>query len=513
MEINVKNKIFHFTRITLSILCLCIFSSHANAAKNQTEIQNRFDSIYFYTATQLSAQNPALALHVADSLYQHAETPLIRIKSLMLKSSLYQSQGSVENAISTAISAQKVASENRNYEWIARISGFLSSQFRGLGLNNWGKKYLKEGIAASQKLKDNNQYLYQAMVNQEQVYYLLDEKEIDTNSAIILLNSAGEKFRKLPSKRDQEYFFATNEELYAEVYYHKKAYKTAIAHLYNAIEWAKKSAGDSSDVHQRSYALLADCYLNLKDNGKALFFLNKTEELLKRSANFQVRINYYETAADYYRQTENLVQYAHYNNLFLKASKQSELENSKSVNLVLSMLDERNNELKRNTAITIALIIIFSMLASALIYKYNKKTEASSNKTENETNTAEKKETKLAISATVEKKILDGLTLFEESERFREKNISLTILAGILGVNTKYLSYVLNKYKQKDFNNYVNELRINYAIQKINNSPDYCSYKISYWAEDCGFSSHSKFTAIFKAVTGTTPSEYLLSKK
>ena len=83
------------------------------------------------------------------------------------------------------------------------------------------------------------------------------------------------------------------------------------------------------------------------------------------------------------------------------------------------------------------------------------------------------------------------------------------MLAGMLNTNTKYLSHVLNTYLNKDFNSYINELRIRYIIAKIEQNDVFKNYKISYLAEEAGFSSHSKFSAIFKSVTGFSPSTFL----
>ncbi|RTZ46822.1 hypothetical protein EJ377_15815 [Chryseobacterium arthrosphaerae] len=47
----------------------------------------------------------------------------------------------------------------------------------------------------------------------------------------------------------------------------------------------------------------------------------------------------------------------------------------------------------------------------------------------------------------------------------------------------------------------MNRLRINYIVDKLINDEKYRQYKISILADECGFSSHSKFAAVFKAVT------------
>ena len=70
-----------------------------------------------------------------------------------------------------------------------------------------------------------------------------------------------------------------------------------------------------------------------------------------------------------------------------------------------------------------------------------------------------------------------------------------------------YLSYVINK--KKNFNIYVNELRILYIQDKFKNEKKYKTYKIAHLAELSGFSNHSVFTKVFKQVTGIPPSQYI----
>lgn len=115
----------------------------------------------------------------------------------------------------------------------------------------------------------------------------------------------------------------------------------------------------------------------------------------------------------------------------------------------------------------------------------------------------------LSILKETEDKILRQLDKLEKGTLYTQNNISLSSLATKLKTNAKYLSYVINNYKKKDFNNYINDLRIEYIIDKITNDREYIDYKISYLAKECGFSSHSKFSAAFKKVTGLTPSTFI----
>lgn len=115
----------------------------------------------------------------------------------------------------------------------------------------------------------------------------------------------------------------------------------------------------------------------------------------------------------------------------------------------------------------------------------------------------------LSIPKETEDLILSKLEKFEAGKKYLGKDFSLAQLAALLDTNTKYLSEVINKYKRKNFNSYTNELRIGYIVEKLKNDPKYLNYKVSYLAEECGFSSHSQFSAAFKGTTGLTPNVFI----
>lgn len=113
------------------------------------------------------------------------------------------------------------------------------------------------------------------------------------------------------------------------------------------------------------------------------------------------------------------------------------------------------------------------------------------------------------IPEKTENLILSNLESFEKSKDVRDPNLSLSVLAKRMNTNSKYLSEVINKHKGKNFNNYLNELRVNYIVEKLIQNPEYLQYKTSYLAEEAGFASRTTFTTIFKNVTGKSPSQFI----
>jgi AraC-like DNA-binding protein len=116
---------------------------------------------------------------------------------------------------------------------------------------------------------------------------------------------------------------------------------------------------------------------------------------------------------------------------------------------------------------------------------------------------------KNTIPKETEQLILNKLKRFENSKRFNNKDISLSVLAGQFDTNTKYLSEIINANYNMNFNTYINKLRINYIVEKLKTDPNFMNYKISYLAENCGFSSHSSFATIFKSITGISPVKFI----
>lgn len=115
----------------------------------------------------------------------------------------------------------------------------------------------------------------------------------------------------------------------------------------------------------------------------------------------------------------------------------------------------------------------------------------------------------IGISDIKKQDLIKKLIEFESSEIYLEKNISLAKLSSYLNTNTKYLSHVIKIHSDRDFNNYINLLRIQYVANKLNDDSKFINYKISAMADEAGFSSHSKFTHFFKLNLGESPSSYI----
>lgn len=117
------------------------------------------------------------------------------------------------------------------------------------------------------------------------------------------------------------------------------------------------------------------------------------------------------------------------------------------------------------------------------------------------------------ISSKTERQLIKKLEAFEKNKGFLKKDVNLNNLAKQFDTNTKYLSEIIKSYKNKNFNHYLNELRINYLIDQLNTNDKVLNTKVSYLASDFGFSSHSSFSTLFTQYMGQSPSEYIKQLK
>jgi AraC-like DNA-binding protein len=99
---------------------------------------------------------------------------------------------------------------------------------------------------------------------------------------------------------------------------------------------------------------------------------------------------------------------------------------------------------------------------------------------------------------------------FTVKKTFLQPNISISQVSVETEIPIRDLSYIINNYYEKRFNDYINEMRCQHFIAKVDkNTLD--SLTIEAIAFESGFSSKSSFYRAFNRFYSCTPSEYLES--
>ncbi len=114
-----------------------------------------------------------------------------------------------------------------------------------------------------------------------------------------------------------------------------------------------------------------------------------------------------------------------------------------------------------------------------------------------------------AISTEALEHLLAQLQQFEARQGYLAPHVNAKDLAKSFGSNSSYLSIVVNTYKQKSINQYINDLRIDFAIEKLQCDPIFRKYTIKAISKDIGFNSPEVFAKKFYKKTGIYPSYFI----
>lgn len=286
------------------------------------------------------------------------------------------------------------------------------------------------------------------------------------------------------------------------------------------------------NIYFHNFSLIdALYYFNIKDYHESISILQKTLSFIESSTS-----HYYYKSKAIEQLTLNFIELRDEKSLLALRQTRNGIDQriqdieTSSINEIIKYTNERNNKeyasikTQNNTILNwlISFLTIVVVSGSLLWFRYYKQERqyAEIEKYFNQLkNKSVKKKAKVTshtkISNDIEIKITDGLKDFEVNQEFLNNSVSLAYLASKLEVNTRYLSSFLNTQINESFSSYINRLRIEYIVGKLKNESKYLKYKISYLAEESGYTSHSSFTTAFKSVTGMSPTKFInyLKKK
>lgn len=275
----------------------------------------------------------------------------------------------------------------------------------------------------------------------------------------------------------------------ATYFYKKGNFNETITLLEDVLKITKRDSLQYPEIPD-VYKLLAKSY-------------TKTNNLIKANENFEAHI----LSLKLSEKDKNSVTKAIYNKEIKNLNKQKTIQNNKLLIII----------------VFISLIVFGLLIIIFRSYKIKKKNEvkfqkllqkvtSSQNKKEHviDTKDVELEATNTSeISEEIKHQILQGLQLLETQEYFLRSSCNSYNVAKKIKTNTSYLSKVINSHYQKNFNTYINDLRINYAIIRLKNDSKFRSFSIQSIAEELGYKSADSFSKYFKLDTGLNPSFYI----
>lgn len=97
---------------------------------------------------------------------------------------------------------------------------------------------------------------------------------------------------------------------------------------------------------------------------------------------------------------------------------------------------------------------------------------------------------------------------FLTQQPFLKRGYNLKQLSDETSIPLHQLSAFINQYYHRNFNDFINEYRVQYCQAKIRNE-EWRSKTLEAIAEESGFNNRNTFTSAFKKVTGYNPSDFL----
>jgi len=501
--------------------------------------KNNFDLICERTSSVTAYKDLPKAIKTADSLYMSAQTPAEKIRCLILSSELYQHAGELKKAICYSENAHSVINKLNDPQEMTVVTRLLARQYRQVGLYERSKKYILKGLEAAGRINDFQKSNEAAgLLNQEMAFY---EMEMGNYfNAIQYIESSLKNFEKINSDKKNR-TTAASYQLLGDVYFKLNDYPVSESYYRKAEDLLKGGSCTLGLV----YNGLGGIRLKQKNWKDAEFYLKKAEKIADTSRSLKLKKAVYSNINDYYEGTGDNFKASLYAVKYVRAYDSIAARNQsftmKAFDGSKGKTNNKNNG-QINSVKNAAIVILFISLVGLLIFirrKQKKQRSKLRNMMRAQFNTvggrnhdplqqpdsefsnisveeiddkeseADRRRNDSLMTSETESKLLELLEDFERGNLYNNKGMSLSFLAGELNTNTKYLSYVINQHKSADFKTYINRLRINYIIDKLINDEKYRQYKISILADECGFSSHSKFASVFKAVTDYSPSAYI----
>ncbi|MDN3724687.1 helix-turn-helix domain-containing protein [Aequorivita sp. SDUM287046] len=462
---------------------------------------------------------PQAAIKIANHVLENSANKDQRVQAHLLNTVGFYITGNFENAVKAGVQAKVIAESTKNLPLQLRATVTSIPILMHLGLDVVAQQYYINTIVLATAInnEDAQKYIYAGKALLEANKNL---QEDNWQQASEQFNLAKTNFEKIPDPvmaiettvSIAEIFLKRNDTTASKEYFENLLAKTGGEHPNNYLEMVLRNQ-------------MGNLYFIQKNYEKALESYQTALKIATQFENHAYQAQISENLSSVYLALKNSDQFYAFKKEAQQLDTKTEIAEDQGVNAIYNYVNTnhttKTETLKKNYAQNIwifSAILGFIIILGLLLrfryrsrFKQYQKFIAYNENRERPTEELPTKEISKGLNIPVETEnlLVKKLAHFENSKQFTKQDMSLALLAAHLDTNTKYLSEVINTHKGKNFNSYINELRINYIIDKLKNNRTYLQYKISYLAEESGFSSHSSFATVFKSVTGISPTVFI----
>ena len=278
------------------------------------------------------------------------------------------------------------------------------------------------------------------------------------------------------------------------------------------------------------YYYVGSTYYNQGNKEKGIPYLKKIDSIYEKKHVLNPELPFvYDKLVSYYRdknEKEKQLEYLYKlvrvvriidaKRVNIKAKTEKEYLIPKLLEEKEELIDALNKKNKTSIVITWWILGFLSMSVLALLYYFRRQKQFKQRfekliasqklvKTRNKSVEIDHN----AISVTIIEDILKQLDLFEVENNFLSRDVSLNEIAKNFETNSTYLSKVINLKKDKNFSQYINDLRIDFAVKELEANKKFRRYTIKAIANECGFKSSESFSKAFYKKFGIYPSYFV----
>jgi AraC-like DNA-binding protein len=444
-----------------------------------------------------------------------------------LKGDFYKDRNDYKSALDAYLQFSFFAKATQNERLIFNSNYYIAITKRRAGDQKGALNMLRANFSYAkdhQKSIDPITYLrcYTSLVN-----VFNDMKAIDS---VVHYSNYGMQEAIRLNKEEFKYHFALSRGV---AHFFVNEYYTAIDSIEKGIPYFEKTQADGNLEFAYFYA--GESYRNINNTEKAVAYFKKVDTLFqKNQVLFPSLREAYTRLIQYYgTQKDTLHQFVYLNrrNTIDSISKANNLDLYKEIieayeiPQLQAQIDSSNQKLKnqqfiskRNTFILMGCILIL-LIAFGIQFRkrriYKKRFQEILDDRPARQASVEKKQSSkvLNVPKDIAQGILAGLETFEQEHDFIANDITLNSLSQKLLTNPNYLSKVVNHYKKTSFSNYINNLRIDYAIEQLKTNPVYKKYTIKAISSEVGFNNVQSFSKAFYNSKGINPSYFIKELK
>lgn len=511
-----------------------IYIRKAKKEKNIKSLFLAYRYITFYTTSPVNIKYSDSTIILAKKI----NDPQFIVNGYLNKSEILSMENMFQKSIDQLLMAYKL-SEGIN-------DGYLDNKILYKIAEN--EIYLGNYYEAQKKLKLINKY-FKENFNKNEIgkgyslyYFYSTVLLIDLNTKLgrhsenkSLYKDAYEKIKLDKNYEKYKAYLLSCEG--TEAYYNKN-YPLAISKLNEAIKQYNDNFAHFTEIY---YLGLTYWKLNQKD--KAINYFLKLDKEYYKDKNqdpqfrpaYELLIQYYKEKGNTDKQLEYINKLIYLDHSYEKNYKYlfSKINKEYSSEKLVQEKNEIQNSLKFHQLFIIFIVILSFSVITFVFYRYTKiqkeykqsfreivsqknipavvtsNLDIISHQNSNQSKTENLYDKIPGLSASTIESILSKLNNFEVEHQFLNSQLSHKSLCEELGTNLSYLSKIINVYKQKNFNQYINDLRLDYIIEKLKTDEKYLAMDVKEIANLAGFTSAESFSDNFKRKFKIKPSLFI----